>query len=291
MRIAYVCNRRPDSSNDEEGAIAHALESLGHAVERYEESAAQVHGDLLLMHKWNNFAALSRFKGPKVFWFFDLVTWPDPQLQRRNAARQAWLRNVLPLVDLGFCTDGDAVARDTTGKLVWLPQAADSRVAGLGTPGKWNIPLLFTGISRGAGSQRASFVADMMARYGPAFVQVTNGFHGPRLADLIAGSQIVVAPDSPVTPRYASNRVFLTLGYGGFLLHPRCAFLENFYKNGEEIVFYRDREHLHELIDYYLSLPLVCRRIGGQGLARTLAENTYHHRVGELLRVVKERLL
>lgn len=297
MRIIYVANHG-GRGNDEEGAITYALTKLGHTVLRLREPkgrrAVRLQGDMVLFHKWDDVNTLQVFgeRGVvRVFWYFDLVDYPDETLRGRCQARMNWMERVLPHTDLGFCTDGDWVNRDKTGKLIHLPQGADSRYAG--TP-QWNplggksIDILFTGIRHG-GQERQSFVAEMSSIYGDRFLQVSSGIHGRDLGNLIASAKIVVAPDGPITNNYWSNRVFLTLGYGGFLLHPYCAGLEEYYEDREEIVYYYSREHLHNLINYYLNHPIERHTIAKVGWKRTLCEHTYLQRCKKLLEIVQTR--
>jgi hypothetical protein len=292
MRVLFVARHNQANSNDDEGAITHALLRLGHEVHALPEdyaTAAPVTGyDLCLFLKWRNPEAFRRIKFPKAFWYFDRVGADDPSLAARGAARAAWMRETVPLVDVGFLTDGDHVAADASGKLVWLPQGADERVVGRGV-GEPQYDVLFTGIGKGGGRDRVSFVEEMRARYGERFRHVERGVHGRALADLVARSRIVVAPDAPATDRYWSNRVYVTLGFGGFLLHPWCEGLTRQYEQYEEVAYYRSREELHEMISTYLRVPSTRAEISEAGLERTLSANLYRHRVETLLRVCRER--
>ena len=299
MRVIYVGNHG-SGHGDDEGAIAHALAVLGHEIhlvaERHGKQCLRLPGQLLLFHKWfdpHTLAALEnrRHDLRRVFWWFDLVDHPDPTLRARCQARARWMRDVTPRVDLGFLSDGDWQARDRTGRLVWLTQGADERVAGFGEPprGGPEHPILFAGIRHG-GQGRQSFVDEMKERYGDRFRHVERGVYRRDLANLIAASQIVVAPDAPVTDLYWSCRAYTMLGSGAFLLHPYCRRLTGHYEHGKEIVYYRSREELHEQIAYYLERPALRREIAEAGLARTLREHLYRHRVEQLLQVVKERL-
>ncbi len=294
MRIIYVA-KHGSGGNDDEGAILHALRSLGHHVEPVRESAqihhARVRGDLLLFHKLSDLGLVKRAKVKvKVFWYFDLVEWPDLSLAGRNKARMAWMKVMTPAVDLGFCTDGDWVAKDTSGKLVWLTQGADERVIGRGVEKGTIIPVLFTGISKGGGTGRVEWVGQMRSRLGAMFTHVEKGVHGKDMADLVASSQVVVAPNSPVTDRYWSNRVYNALGFGAFLIHPWCSGLAEQYVNGKELFLYRSIDELQGLVESYLQLSSSREMIAERGMLRTKKEHTYRHRCVEMLKVIKERL-
>lgn len=299
MRILYIGNHEQGpSNNDDEGSITHALTQLGHHVERLREKnghnalRASPH-DMVLFHKWDNVEMLRLLKenGSKlVFWYFDLVNWPnDPTLAGRNRTRMGWMERTIPEVDLGFCTDGDWVNQDQSEKLIRLTQGADNRVIGYGSPDNQTAPaLLFSGTPNG-GRQRQSFVDEMQVNYRQSFNCVRN-VHGVALRDLIAASKICIAPDSPVTDNYWSNRVYITCGFAGLLLHPYCKTLAAQYQEGSEIVFYRNRSEIHELIKFYLSRPETCKLISQNALYKTMREHTYVHRCEQLMDGVQRRL-
>ena len=162
MKILFVA-RHNSGDNDDEGAVAYALRKLGHEVlciqekKTHREQASTLQGmvatfkpDFCLFFKWDNYDEIRWIssKCPCVFWFFDLISnTDDPTLTGRMRMRRNWLDAIIPHCKLAFFTDGDEVAKDQTGKLRWLMQGADERVAGLGTPlpEPWP-PILFTGM-------------------------------------------------------------------------------------------------------------------------------------------------
>lgn len=293
MRIMYVA-KHDQPNNDDEGAITYALNALGHDVQRVRESmgrnAWKMRCDLCLFHKWEDIGAISKIRCPMVFWYFDLVDYPDPTLQDRCQRRINWMKRTTPLVDLGFCTDGDWVKKDQSGKLVWLTQGADGRITGRITRAEQPIDILFTGIENG-GTQRASFVAEMRERYGSRFVHHRSGYYREKMANLIASSKIVVAPDGPVTDRYWSNRIYNVLGFGGCLIHPLCHGLwKQGYIGGTHYLTYETRDELHMHIDSLLRDRDVRTFLSTNGLNQTMKSNLYRHRCEELIRTVQERL-
>lgn len=286
LTIGYIA-KHDSGGNDDEGAITHALEQLGHTVHRLRESKGRaVHKlpplDLVLFHKWDETDVMRTIRYPKVFWYFDLVDWPDPSLSSRNSTRINWMKKIMDVADLGFCTDGDWVDKKNSNRLIYLPQGADERVAGYGTPpdpgDELPPPILFTGIRAGGGRDRVSFVDEMTVNYRQAFNHVSSGVYREELRDLIARSKIVLAPKSPVSDRYWSNRVYNALGFGAFMLHPYSYGLSQQYKDGQEIIFYHSMLELHNHLKFYISADEERQRIADNAIVRTLQEHTYRHR-------------
>lgn len=311
MRVAYIAKHDSGGNQDEE-AVVHAFQQLGHTVhcipEEFGYKVVDQKVDLVLFNKWHDLDSLKRLRGkcPVVFWYWDLVDWRgDVTLHSRCTQRMQWMRDIIPLVDIGFCTDGDWAQRyniyASEPKLVWLTQGADERIAGRGQgrpdgmkredmPTNLQGPeILMTGIYKGGGVGRMSFVQWMRENYGDRFTLVEKGLHGEHLKETIARTEIVVAPDSPLTSRYWSNRVYLMLGFGAFLLHPYCEGLIGQYSDSG-LVYYSDRHHLRLMIDHYMNRPEERHRIASAGLRTTLFRHTYRHRVDELLRVVRQRM-
>jgi hypothetical protein len=297
-KILYVAKHN-SGGNDDEGSILNALRSLGHHVQVMTEDSASRRApavssqyDFVLCHKWHDLNAAVNLNCPMVFWYFDLVvqTGDDDSLKRRNRMRSLWMHNMTDLCAVGFVTDGNAVLSDATGKLIKLPQGADQRVVGMDDKQE-RFDLLFTGIATGAGKARASFVEELVEVYGDRFTHVPAGVYGRDLRRQISRHRIVVCPDSPVYPDYCSNRVYNALGFGAFVLHPRCAYLELEYENMKDIVFYHDRQHLHYLINYFLPREEERRAIAKSGMEATINNYTYRHRVEKLMEVVSSKLV
>jgi hypothetical protein len=320
MRILYVAKHN-SGDNDDEGAIAHALGKLGHEVipvhemRRRREGNAEISRwakgtyDFCLFHKWETVSELAEVaqKTPCAFWYFDMIANDDdPTLAVRMQTRRRWFNDVMPHCVTAFLTDGDWVDYHNgycapSRKVHWLMQGTDERYVGLGVPQPgWDFPeILFTG-TRHHGRKREEHIAELEARYGHRFGvigevartgHISRRVHGRELADLFASVKVVVAPDGPCTDRYWSNRVYLTCGLGGFLIHPRCKGLWDHY-HPEEIVTYTDRDHLHDLIRRSLDPANEESRQGWRkaGLRATIHRNLYRHRCQELVAKMKELL-
>jgi hypothetical protein len=287
MRILYWARHNQRlTSNDDEGAITHGLQALGHVVECIPENdTPQRKGswDFLLFHHSRNLQALRRTSIPKVFWCFDRFDIGDPTLAARTRTRLEWGKQAVALAAIGFCTDGDYVRLpEHVGRLVDLKQGADGRVLGRLLGVEKDIDILFVG-TQGHGTIREEFVDMMIARYGSRFVHVAKGVYREDLKHLVARAKIVVAPDFPVSHHYWSNRVYMMLGFGAFLLHPYCHDLAKQYDHGSHLMFYHNREDLHEQIDTFLTMDSQRSVIGRWAVTHTAAHHTYRDRCAVLL--------
>lgn len=307
MKILFIA-RHGSGDNDPEGAVAHALTELGHDVTCVHEGrvpyAAGGGCDFALFFKWADLTTMRSLNCPRVFWYFDLVEGDDPALRVRYDRRRTWMEQVTPLCLVGFCTDGDWVAKNPE-KLVHLPQGADGRVAGPGNRtlnkhGPADV-LFFGGALWGNGSycgpKRAEWGRWAFNTFRERLRIVGDCDPSQRvvrrdLANLIADSKIVLCPDTPASDRYWSNRVFLSCGFQGFVVHPECALLRQYYDFGEELVTYRSRDELKDVVEHYLDPARDGERlrIARAGYERTAEEHLYKHRCAELVAEVKRRL-
>lgn len=318
MEILFVA-KHDSGDNDDEGAVAFALRKLGHDVtlvhelrrhrtrDQADALARSRDFDFCLFFKWGTVSEIAALECPAAFWFFDMVrsVSNDPSLLSRSESRIRWMYDVVPHVVAGFCTDGDWVRtmnRDPSSpawiedKLVHLAQGADERVTGFGVGDSRyceRFDVLFTGMKH-HGRDRAAHVDHLQVTWGKRFTMLGDGgprrrLHGRQLADLFAATKVVVAPNGPNTDSYWSNRVYLTLGFGGFLLHPYCEKLLQHYTH-DQLVTYRSVEECDELIDFYLRHPDDRFEMQTKGYARTILDHTYWRRCAELVSVVKERI-
>lgn len=292
MRILYVAKFR-SGGNDDEGAIADAFERLGCTVTRRHELEAgdapdMGEWDFVLFHKWDRFSSMLRCRAPLVCWYFDLVRYDDHSLATRNRRRTEYMDLVGNLCHTVFCTDGDHVARSPD-HFRWLPQGADQRMVSSCDLGDARRPgtVLITA-SLGGGRERDNFMAHLLGRH-PTATHHRSGVHGADLCREIRTHSVCVAPIAPATHDYWSNRVYLTLGYGGFLLHPYCHRLAETHKDGVHLRYYRTVSDLDDLIAEYVDCPDKSTHIAEAGLRLTATSHTYVDRCRHILAVLKDR--
>lgn len=106
---------------------------------------------------------------------------------------------------------------------------------------------------------------------------------GMALNQLYADAKIVIGdtlcPDFTY-PYYWSDRIWETLGRGGFLIHPKIKGLEDYVEDGKHLVLYNygDFRQLKAAIDYYLDNPQERKRIRKAGHELVKSKHTYKHR-------------
>lgn len=300
MKILYIAKHN-SGGNDDECSISYSLRHLGHEVATIQETrrgnAPELRDfdtsgfDFILFHKCQELTLLKRAKPPKVFWDFDLVdgTVGGEDMRNRWLIRRQEIGHRVSVSQLGFCTDGDWVAGDSSGKLVHLMQGCDPRIEWMDVD---EIPhVVSTARSDKVGGRRVSFMQFMRDNV-PNFHQYEQGVHGEKLHRLIASAMICIGPDWPVTDRYFSNRLILTCGYGGLIMHRDSNLAWEMYDGGSEFLTYDTKEELPYMINHWSSDSLrgVRRDMRRAAFERTQKEHTYIHRCRKLIEIVRERL-
>jgi hypothetical protein len=110
---------------------------------------------------------------------------------------------------------------------------------------------------------------------------------GTQLNDVYASAKVVVC-DSLNSPMYWSNRIYETLGRGGFAIHPKIEGLEKEFEYGKHLVPYEfgDFDRLKARIDYYLDHPAEREKIRRAGQNYAKKHKTFKQRASQILRIV-----
>lgn len=132
--------------------------------------------------------------------------------------------------------------------------------------------------------------------YGRRFVKhgaPESCVRGDALNRLYASAKVVVGDSLCVGfdhPHYWSDRIYETLGRGGFMIHPYIFGLEEEFRDREHVVFYPfgDFAALRRLIDYYVKHDDEREAIRRAGHARVKEGSTYVHRMRQMLGVLGE---
>jgi hypothetical protein len=146
---------------------------------------------------------------------------------------------------------------------------------------------------------RAKLIDWLRDTYGDRFTHVggdgdTGTIRGAALNAVYANSKVAVGdtlcPDFDY-PGYWSDRVYETLGRGGFLIHPYISGMEGHFKQGEHLQYYEygDFELLKYQIDKYLDDPdwqPIGEKTRRAGHEHVKANHTYAHRWQTILDTV-----
>jgi hypothetical protein len=126
---------------------------------------------------------------------------------------------------------------------------------------------------------------DRFEHYGNGGVKSVRG---QELNDLYASTKVVVGDTLCINydyPDYWSDRIYETLGRGGFLIHPYIPGIEKEFTDKEHVVFYEynNFDQLKELIDYYLEHDDEREKIRLAGHQLVKNNYTYKHRWKSIL--------
>jgi hypothetical protein len=292
MKILYLGNFNPFAKSTEK-LIKKSLEELGHTVYIVDErdvnpgrvlaEALNYNVDLFLFHKGTRWGLpleqlmelLFRLPCKIAFWYFDPIT-GIPE-------REMFMEAVIPYVDLAFMTNGSWIRQHNYENTRWLLQGCDVKPKGKFRK-EYECDIAFTGQVYG---NRDLFIEGLKKKYGDRF-KVFNNVFGEDFYDLCQSAKILVSPKFPSDDYFWSNRIYMTLGAGGFLIHPYCKGLEDEFVAGEHYEDYRTQEELYTKIDYYLEHDKERKKIANAGYDKTIKDFSYTERVKKLISEIEK---
>jgi len=291
---------------DTEVYVSNTLESLGHTVNRQQvNKIGLVELEALLKENYD-FVLLSKswFKGDvasckhalkmkrimKVGWFWDLC-WG-------TSREHLVFDHPLFSADLVFTTDGGnqlkfknaGVKHSVLRQGIYEPEAVLGSVK---QEYKYDVVFVGTDVHKTAFGwpHRTQLLEFLKKEYGQRFRHYgkTDGVRNLELNDLYASAKVVVG-DSVVRPHYWSNRIYETLGRGGFLIFPEVIGLDAEFERYKHYIPYTvgDWDGLKEKIEYYLSHDNERNAIRMAGFEHCKANHTYTKRCEELIKRVYE---
>lgn len=143
---------------------------------------------------------------------------------------------------------------------------------------------------------RPQLIDWLRATYGHRFLHVggdgdTGTKRGAALNAIYQTSKVAVGDSLCLNfdyPWYWSDRVYETLGRGGFLIHPYVEGMGEHFEDGKHLKFYQygDFDQLKGLIDYYLGHDAEREAIRKAGHEHVKANHTYKHRWAHILEVL-----
>ena len=142
---------------------------------------------------------------------------------------------------------------------------------------------------------RTDLISWLGKTYGSSFQHYGNGgiesVRGLRLNKLYWSTKVVVGDTLCLNfnyPDYWSDRIYETLGRGGFLIHPYVPGIEKEFVDKRHVVFYEygNFGQLKELIDYYLTHDEERELIREAGYELVKNNYTYKHRWEHILKEI-----
>lgn len=181
----------------------------------------------------------------------------------------------------------------------WLKPGVVKRDCHLGTyDPKYDYDVAFVGSYKyhAEWPYRKKLIDWLTSTYGNRFHrfgQPNETVRGEELNNLYASVKVVVGDTlCPFFkhPNYWSDRVYETLGRGGFLIHPYVKGMEEEFTPGVDIEFYNydDFDRLKYLIDYYLVHYVQRKRIQLSGHEMVRDNCTYTERMKQMLHIIGE---
>lgn len=118
-----------------------------------------------------------------------------------------------------------------------------------------------------------------------------NVMRGRALSDLLASAKVVIGDSICFGFKqkyYWSDRIYETIGRGGFIIHPFIKGLEEEFIDKETVVFYDygDWSSLKDKIDYYIENNREREQIKMSGYRWVKENATYHNRLEQALKVI-----
>jgi Glycosyl transferases group 1 len=226
---------------------------------------------------------------PGVFWYFDLEL-REPVLQLGRLVEKMYVTVVGQIErfraagvgEVDFLPQGVDPGRDVPAPAAPAPYYCETSFVGSGGSSyRYDVLRAIAGVSqlqiRGPGWDGAP--SDLPVVGGPVY--------GKRLSQVIRGAHISVgassSPAHDIERFSASNRMWTSIGCGGFYLGRYVEGIESFAADGEHCAWYRTPGQAAELVRHYLEHPVERDRIARAGRAHALAHHTYAHRLELLL--------
>jgi hypothetical protein len=307
-KITFLGNFRVDYST--ETHHTKTLESMGHQVVRMQESEATaedifnnaINSDLFVWvhtHGWDTpgrltmqdmLIELKKHNVPSMTYHLDL--WLG-----LNRQRDLLRKPVYQFIDHFFTVDNkmaDWFNTRTSVKGHYLPAGVYDKEC-VYTPAIPKEEIIFVGSKtyHAEWPYRPKLINFLSQTYGARFnlygKEGLGVVRGQELNNLYASTKIVVGdtlcPNFDY-PDYWSDRIYETLGRGGFLIHPYIPGLEKEFEDKKHVVFYEynNLDQLNQLIEYYLEHEEEREEIRRSGHDMVKNNYTYKNRWQHILK-------
>lgn len=308
MRFTFVGNFEVSYSS--ENHHAQSLESLGHTVIKLQEGVA--HGDVILSealnsdalifihtHGWETpglpmhevFEQLRTANIPSITYHLDL--WLGIERQR-DLNNDPFYRSI----EWFFTVDqlmADYFNTNTSVKGRYMPAGVFDKECSMIESEPVNYDVIFVG-SKGYHPEwqwRPQLINWLHETYGDRFLHVggdgqTGTVRGMALNQIYANAKVAIGDSLCLNfayPYYWSDRVYETLGRGGFMLHPMIVGMEREFESNKDLVFFPFNNFpvLKTMIDYYIEHDDERERIRNHGHATVTKRYTYLNRWQQII--------
>ena len=314
MTIAYVGNF--SQRHCTEVHLAATLESLGHEVIRLQENEVKqdelsamigvAKWDLFLFTRtWDTLVTMHHLEQlkargiPSASYHLDLYV----GLRRESGLDQ----DPFWRTDYVFTPDGDPASQEVFERKgirhIYMKPAVYAPDCYMAEK-KRDLPVVFVGGGAPTGEEpqyghkewpyRGQLLKFLQDTYGPLYTKFgwpQATVRNEELNQLYADADVVVGDSLCLNfnhPFYWSDRVYETLGRGGFIIHPYIEGMAEEFTDGETIVFYEynNWDQLKEKIDYYINNPAERERIRKAGHEFVKNNATYTQRLKRMLDII-----
>ena len=259
--------------------ICDYLEKAGHEVHRYHypnmdyEKFLTKKFDLVITSLPQLFPPgfWERVKSPKIAWYFDWI--------QGFASREPQYLEALKPFDLTISTDGWIDMYEKNGiERRWLPHACDLRTYHPLT----KTPGVAVGFIGHVYTPERQGLLNSLKRYDFRHYGNREECWGPKYSQVCNSVKIMVGDNFRNDIQcYWSDRLYLSLGCGAFLMYPRVPGIEKFFKDGEHLILFDNVRDLHRKIDHYLKRPSERERISKNGAEEVRKNHNWGVRIGE----------
>lgn len=307
-KIVFLGNFRVDYTS--ETHHANTLESMGHTVTRLQESEARsediyalaLKSDLFIWihtHGWRTPGKYDMVKVLKNLNARNVITMTYHLDLWFGLQRQRDLNNFPVYKNIGHFFTVDSKMADwfnqrTSVKGHYIPAGVYDKECYI-TPLKKKHDVIFVGSKKyhPEWQYRPKLINWLESTYGDSFEHYGNGgkesVRGDKLNNLYSSTKIVVGDSLCLKfnyPDYWSDRVYETMGRGGFIIHPYISGMEREFEDKKHLVFYEygNFDQLKELIDYYLEHDDEREAIRKAGHELVKSKFTYKNRWEQILK-------
>ena len=307
-KIVFLGNFRVDYTS--ESHHAKSIEALGHSVTRLQETEAKsedilskaLESDLFIWihtHGWDTPGLLGMTDVLNTLKKNNIITMTYHLDLWFGLQRQKDLESYPVYKEIGhfFTVDSkmaDWFNKKTKVKGHYLPAGVFGEEATY-KPKKPDRDLIFVGSSKyhPEWPYRPMLIKWLNKSYRGSFEHIGIGgspsVRGKDLNELYASTKVVVGDTLCINfdyPDYWSDRIYETLGRGGFLIHPYIKGIEKEFTDKEHLVFYEynNFDQLEDLISYYLSHDEEREKIRLAGHDLVKNKYTYKHRWAHILK-------